>query len=296
MNTTEMHASETVARQISSIEGKWLHALYRQCRSHFDSVHLPSHDHFHHYRVWFYAKELILTLSETGIHFPDHLIEEIMFAIFFHDVGMSVTLDENHGKVSADLFRGFISGRLHQTEANRESILEAIAHHDRKNYENVPFENALSKSNILRAILNISDDLDAFGDIGTYRYLEIYLLRDIQPEHIAGRVLPNLERRFTNMAFTLHKIDSFVNSHRARYHRTCDFFNDLKNSRYVPDGPLTGPSGIVRLIKEHVIDKTTNLYKLFESLDKANQDEYIRNHLQGFQNEEDHFLPLYPAL
>lgn len=291
-----MQESGSINIKISSIEEKWLGTLYEQCRSHFQSIHLPSHDHFHHFRVWFYAKELILTLSGSGVEFPYELIEEIIFAVFFHDVGMSVTLDENHGKVSAGLFRDFISERSGQTEANQDEIYRAIVHHDLKNYENVLFEEAFEKNNILSTVLNISDDLDAFGYKGIYRYLEIYLLRNIQPDLLANKVLPNLTRRFSNISFTLGKIASFVSIHQVRYQQTLDFFNDLRNSGYTQDGPLSGPAGLVKLIKEHVIDKNGSLNNLIESQEIVKNDEYIRNYLQHYKQEEDNFISLYPDL
>ena len=39
-------------------------------------------------------------------------------------------------------------------------------------------------NNDLLTILSVSDDLDAFGYIGIYRYTEIYLTRGIDPEKI----------------------------------------------------------------------------------------------------------------
>jgi hypothetical protein len=290
-----MQSPVFIENQISSIEERWLDALWDQCRSHFQAVHLPSHDHFHHYRVWFYAKKLILTLSGRGINFTHQLIEEIIFAVLFHDVGMSVTRDENHGKVSADLFRDFISERSDQTESNHDEIYKAIAHHDQKNYVNVPFKKAFATNNILSTVLNISDDLDAFGYIGVYRYLEIYLLRNMEPELLAGKVLPNLKRRFSNISFTLGKIASFVNIHQVRYQHTLDFFNDLNTTGYIPDGPLTGPAGIVKMIREHVIANKGNMNNLIESKDIAKNDEYIRNFLHQYQFEEDNFKTIYPG-
>ena len=291
-----MQAPEFIETQISSIEERWLNELWEECQSHFQSTHLPSHDHFHHYRVWFYAKKLILTLSGRGINFTHQLIEEIIFAVLFHDVGMSVTRDENHGIVSADLFRNFISERTDQTEANRDEIYKAITDHDRKNYDNVPFEKAFATNNILSSVLNISDDLDAFGYIGVYRYLEIYLLRNIEPDHLAGKVLPNLKRRFSNISFTLGEIASFVNIHQVRYQHTLDFFNDLNTTGYIPDGPLKGPDGIVRLIREHVIENNGSLNSLIESKDIFNNDEYIRNFLHQYTCEENDFKTIYPGL
>ena len=282
--------------QISATEQKWLDALFKECSTHFRNIHLPSHNHYHHFRVWSYAKELILTLAASGIAFPDDLVEEIIFAVFFHDAGMSVTMDENHGKFSAEMFQDFIAGKTEQFAGNREEVYEAIESHDRKNYEEVPFEKAFDRRNILSTILNISDDLDAFGYIGIYRYLEIYLMRGIQPDQLAGRVLMNLEKRFSNISSTLGKIASFVNNHRSRYRKTVDFFNDLSETGFNADSSFAGPSGVVKLVRDQVIKKQTTLENIIESNEPAIQDEYVRNYLSNYRNEEYPFIISYPNL
>jgi len=269
-------------------------ALFKQCRSHFQSIHLPSHDHYHHFRVWLYARELIGTLSKEGINIPDHIIEEIILAVFFHDVGMSVTLNESHGKISAGLFSDFISARSYKTEADIEEINRAVGRHDQKNYENVPFEEAFAQNNILSTVLNISDDLDAFGFIGIYRYMEIYLLRKIKPDFLAGKVIPNLTRRFSNISFTLGKIASFVSIHQIRYQQTLDFYNDLQDCGYSNESPQSGPAGIVKLISDNVINKKVSLNQLIESQPLEKHDEYIRNFIQRYKQEEDNFRINYP--
>ena len=87
-----------INQKISTVEKKWLGLLFNQCRSYFQDVHLPSHDHHHHFRVWYFAREMINILSGSGVHFPEKLIESIIISVFFHDAGMSVTRDEHHGK------------------------------------------------------------------------------------------------------------------------------------------------------------------------------------------------------
>ena len=281
---------------ISTIEERWLVLLYRHCRSHFQEVFLPSHNHQHHLRVWYYAKELIHALSEHGIPFPDTLIEEIMFAIFFHDVGMSVTMGENHGKISADLFQAFMTDKETQTDANREAIYLAIRNHDRKNYDEVSFEVAVERKNILPAVVNISDDLDAFGYTGVYRYLEIYLLREVHPDLLAGKISENLSRRFSNLSFTMGKIARFVEKHKIRYQQAIGFFKALSETGYIPDKELSGPSGVVSLVRDLVIGQKNDLNEIIESQKIPKHDGYIQEFLQHYRAEANRFAPLYPDL
>ena len=281
---------------ISTIEERWGVLLYRHCRSLFREVFLPSHNHHHHFRVWYYAKELIQELSDYGIPFPDALIEEIMLAVFFHDVGMSVTMGENHGKISADLFQAFMTEMRIQTDANREAIYLAIHEHDRKHYDEVPFEVAVERENILPAILNISDDLDAFGYTGVYRYLEIYLLREVHPDLLAERISENLTRRFSNISFTMGKIARFVEKHKARYQHTIGFFEALSETGYLPGKGLSGPSGVVNLVRDLVIGQQNDLIEIIESQKIPKHDEYIQEFLQHYMAEANRFAPLYPDL
>ena len=85
---------------------------------------------------------------------------------------MSVDPGVKHGKHSRDLCQRFLMEN-NLPENDFTDVLEAIENHDNKDYSGNTIQNDLL------TILSISDDLDAFGITGIYRYSEIYLTRGI---------------------------------------------------------------------------------------------------------------------
>lgn len=76
-----------------------------------------SHDHLHHLRAWFRAKELSEALNKTGTKTTDQDLENAIIAIFFHDIGMTVSIEESHGresrKICESFFNDHVAGRPH---------------------------------------------------------------------------------------------------------------------------------------------------------------------------------------
>ena len=94
-----------------------------------------------------------------------------------HDIGMSVDPGVKHGKHSRNLCLQFLN-KNNLPETDYRDALEAIEYHDNKDYISNSFKN------YLLTVLSVSDDLDAFGITGIFRYSEIYLTRGIDPEKI----------------------------------------------------------------------------------------------------------------
>jgi len=207
------------------IEKKWENKLLEASGKCFKNVHLPSHDHWHHYRVWKYAKELLKRLSPAKEFTPDE-ITNLIIAAFFHDTGMSVTNDESHGKESKQICQQFFNNNQIQVPENFNSALEAIEHHDDKAYpENIP-----DRDISINTILSVADDLDAFGYIGILRYAEIYLLRKISISEISNKVISNAERRLKHFKNHFNAFPDLVEKHHERLDILIQFYKNLNNN------------------------------------------------------------------
>jgi len=210
---------------IASVEKKWLKRLIEASGDCFRNVYLPSHDNWHHYRVWEYAKELIKNLSPAKEFHSDE-ITNLIIAVFFHDTGMSITTDESHGKESKQLCQEFFDNNELQTPINFSSSLKAIEHHDDKAYP----KNTTNRETSIQTILSVADDLDAFGYIGILRYAEIYHLRKIPINEISNKVINNAERRFLHFKNNFNAFPDLVKKHHERLKILIQFYKNLNNN------------------------------------------------------------------
>lgn len=187
---------------------------------YFTSVYpagkLPSHGLEHHRRVWEYAKELLHYIEKD--HSIDQiLINKLLIACYLHDIGMTVDTGERHGRYSKDICKRFLIEQ-NLDENDYQDLLSAIENHDDKEYSGSPNED------ILLTVLSAADDLDAFGEKGISRYLEIYRERGLEDNELALAVLQNARKRFVNFEKIFTPYPELVNKHRIRYMRLHDFF------------------------------------------------------------------------
>lgn len=208
---------------IVEAENKWLIRLYNYCQNLFSNKNIPSHDHTHHLRVWEYSKEIIQAL-DSAHEVNYELIESCLIASIFHDTGLTITLDENHGFESRKICEKYFSENNIETLENFEIILNAIEKHDDKNYKH----SHPSPNSVLSIICN-ADDLDAFGKIGVIRYAEIYLLRGINLNELPDSVIGNLDKRFFNFEKIYKDFSELYEKHKIRYLITRRFFEELQN-------------------------------------------------------------------
>ena len=171
-------------------ERRWLRPLYAFCEEQFKAIHLPSHDHSHHLRVWIRARELLRALHDLNIQITAEDVEKILIAVFFHDVGMTVSIQKRHGIESKRICESFFKKSFLEIPVGFEEILDAIEQHDNKCYDINIIDKCFKKNTL--SILSISDDLDAFGFIGVYRYAEIYSRRRIPVDKLAELVRNSL--------------------------------------------------------------------------------------------------------
>jgi len=255
------------------LEKTWMELLFAYVKNIFSHLALPSHNHWHHFRVWQNVKAIFFQLEQKGIVFEDQALTNLMIAAFFHDTGLTVTLDEYHGKAGADICRNFLKSSQKDNIEVFAAGLEAIEQHDNKQYNTT--ESIEDNATIL-SILSAADDMDAFGFVGVIRYAEIYLLRDIPMHHIPGQVIANAERRFQNFRQQFRSFELFVQEQSARYHALRNFFVSIQQC------PSTIRNENLKILEHicHNIENDRNNHSLSALLEPINS-EYI----QQFRNE-----------
>lgn len=174
---------------------------------------IPSHDLSHHYRVWQNAKYFFEVIGSGSLIDDEYFSEKLIISCFFHDTGLLKDRGELHGKLSRNICENFLQQYKDKVQFDTLGMLEAIENHDKKNYQN-----SSDKSfNAFFDILSIADDFDAFGAIGAYRYLEIYLIRGINPNLITENILKNAAGRYSNFVQVMNKIPVQLPSVAKRY-------------------------------------------------------------------------------
>ena len=222
MSDTQHHSIE---QSIQCIEEKWITHLNNFVKEKFSGVWLPSHDHSHHMRVWLFAKQILKEIALKRQFEPDlQFIESLIFCCFFHDVGLTVTLDERHGIESGRIFQSFYNSCKNCVNLNTNSIIRCIELHDDKNYTG---KTEISDK-LLHNILTVSDDLDAFGAVGVVRYLEIYWLRGNDIKDIPRKVLRNAQSRYDNFVRIFKDCSGLISYHIERYRYLTNFYSKLR--------------------------------------------------------------------
>ena len=161
---------------IGKAEERWLHPLLGHVESCFQPTFLPSHDHTHHLRVWKTGRQLLKEIAWIREDLDPGLVEGLLIASLFHDAGMHRSTGPDHGKWSRELCAEYFRNEPQPHPARWEEILDAIERHDLKTPEIYPELSSPAPPAIL-GLLSVADDLEAFGIIGIYRYIEIYLAR-----------------------------------------------------------------------------------------------------------------------
>ena len=131
---------------------------------------------------------------------------------------MSVVPDVRHGIHSREICRLFLQ-KINLEESECGDLLDAVEYHDNKEYST----NNSVRNEILR-ILSAADDLDAFGYIGIYRYIEIYLARGIRPELIGFEIKRNALGRFRNFELNFGAYPKLISKYRKKYLILDNFF------------------------------------------------------------------------
>ncbi len=262
-----------ISDQIREVEQLAHPAVYARVRDAFSRVHLPSHDETHHERVWKYMKHLL------EVTFRDQLpgrgfVMQAFYACFFHDLGMSIDPGPLHGTESRRMLMEYLG------EAGLDPIeflpaLSAVEKHDDKSYA--------ATSNLLRSLLGMADDLDAFGGIGIIRYTEIYLVRDIPLEELPGKVLKNIDQRYRHLAGQLPGGTTWIREQEKRYRYARQFFLDLASGK--KDASGQGPSGVVRLVEQEVLGNKLSYKELCDRVIQTQTNPFLQYFFQQVMEE-----------
>jgi HD superfamily phosphodiesterase len=201
-------------------EDKWERHILLYLSGLYKNRWIPSHDLTHHKRVWQNAKDLT-RLIEPKIQLEDsHFYEKLILSCFFHDTGLLQDTGELHGTLSRKFCEDFLRLHKDKIEFDTTKMLEAIENHDRKNYKNISGTSSVG----LFEILSMADDFDAFGAIGAYRYIEIYLLRLFEPNQIAEKILYNAAGRYRNFVQILNKFKVEIPFLEPKYEKLRSLF------------------------------------------------------------------------
>jgi HD superfamily phosphodiesterase len=270
---------------IRNIEDKWLKPLFDSCTQQFVNIHLPSHDQWHHLRVWKYAKMLLRHAVKHNIVISETDIERLIIAVFFHDQGMSQTLAKDHGRISRSLCKEYFEKSPLEAPVFTEKALQAIEDHDKKDY--LTQHESLNTFD-LQQFLNLADDLDALGTMGAYRYLEIYLLRKINIQDLPEAILMNLVVRFKHFVSLFNNDKMFIKHQNQRFLAAHNYFKDLgfqlKQVGYKPDLYI-GPIGVFNYIKNEIIEKKQAPLIVCDLVLEQTQDFYSNHFFERLQKE-----------
>ncbi|MCK4749476.1 MAG: HD domain-containing protein, partial [Bacteroidales bacterium] len=255
----ELRMMKTFAETIGEVEARWLSPMFAQCRDLFSGVFLPSHDHLHHARVWSHARALLNLLSESTSIIPESLVEELIIAVFFHDVGLIRTTEEKHGLESRFLCEEFFkSNKTDIQKPDAESflnILDAIERHDDKSLKSTIPDFRPGIVPDLLSLLSTSDDLDAFGAIGIYRYAEIYLFRGIGQEQLPLRVSGNIDIRFKNLKNTFKSYTDFVRLQETRFRVVYNFYLSLAQAYARNDEKPSWEPFLIKIFHDSLLNR-----------------------------------------
>ena len=235
-----------LAEKIYSSEEKYKSPLEDFFYKVFPSGYLPSHNLDHHKRVWKNAKILLNSLQGEGFAFSQKDIDNLIIACYLHDSGMAVDRSPSHGSESRKLAEQFLN-KMNISPYEFSDALSSIENHDNKDYT---FH---SRPEELLAILSVSDDLDAFSYIGIYRYLEIYIERDLPLNEIGRIVCDNAVNRFRNFVSTYRMLKDLISDQTKKYEILNFFFEEYdKQAAYYKfdNQSISGYCGIAEIIKE----------------------------------------------
>lgn len=256
---------ELLLEKIHNSEQKWLKPLYEYSKLLFENTHLPSHDAEHHLRVWLHCRGLLIELHNAGIEVTLDTVFKAIIACFFHDSGLTIDVGEQHGLLGRKICEDFFRQNPQLQISDIDEVLEAIEKHDDKSKNDA----IISSPDVMKSTLRLvsaADDLDAFGYIGVFRYIEIYIKRGIPEKEIPKKIYVNLRNRFSNFLSTYSGLHRYCDIQKSRYKETYDFFIELdalfSESSTIEDSHRN----IYRIIKENIVDNKRGINETIEQV------------------------------
>jgi HD superfamily phosphodiesterase len=276
----------TVDIWIDQAEKNWLHKMYSFAKEEFHSTFLPSHDHSHHLRVWNISKKLLREMASPPSSLSPALVEGVLIASLFHDLGMVQSTREDHGSLGKELCRTWFLESGHTPPDNFDRILEAIELHDRKETRIYPDKESGRSPGIL-GILSVADDLEALGVIGIYRYAEIYLCRGIAMEKLGMRILENAELRFRNLSSS-GIASKVIGEYKQEFDVLIRFFTSYMQQLQETDHAekcMDGQLGVINYIRTRSIEQKIRPEDLANLAEEEGAELMIKNFFSTLKNE-----------
>lgn len=245
---------------IDRAEKIWMELLVQNAAEVFSGAFLPSHDHTHHHRVWLQCRK-ILREVDSGSRLDYSLVEGVLVAAFFHDLGLARTNNKQHGPLGREMCEKYFTQEpgLSETPQRFEELLVAIERHDSKDVDIYHGLNAEGIPDIL-SILSVADDMEAMGIIGIYRYTEIYLKRGIALRDLGTRILNNASARYGNISAACTSCPKLMEQFRRQYLELLTFFDNYNQQlMMIPraEDSLWGHVGIVNYIRRLSVEGVT---------------------------------------
>ncbi len=212
--------------QFNLAESRWLHVATAYLKKLYQNVWLPSHDLDHHLRVWNHCKLLAKSPVVQSQILDTISAEQMFLSCLFHDTGMIQDYSEKHGHLGVQFLNTFFQTIDLDKPEGYELISYAIEHHDEKFHIADNFSTLDTKNQLLR-LVSTADDMDAFGQIGIYRYILIYTRRGIDIGELPARVIPNIEARFKNLENLLKGDNLLLNEQWKQFEITRNYFKSL---------------------------------------------------------------------
>jgi hypothetical protein len=265
---------------IESAEKQYKQVLEEYFISVYKERKLPSHGISHHRRVWKYARELLLLAGAYNKIEDPTLPSGLLIASYLHDSGMSDDPGPKHGLLSLRLTQSFLKKqKLHEDEF--PGMSDAISEHDDKEYSNA------EASIDIKTILASADDLDAFGFTGIYRYLEIYLTRNMDFPILGIKIRENASARYEHFRRVFSFNDMIVLKYRNKYeildHFTREYDKQLPMYDFGKEKPQ-GYCGIAEIMKNSVDTRSDFMNFIFHPGHFAS-DKVIRWFYEGIRSE-----------
>jgi hypothetical protein len=281
---------EQAIQLILEAEKRWLDEMIFQVNRAFSDVYLPSHDGSHHKRVWNYGKILLLELSENNPHLDKTVVEGLLISSFYHDQGMAFTSRKDHGKISRQICRDYFESYNSGIPGNLPGILHAIEMHDIKDKL---FDDVISPDEkpTLQTLIRISDDMDAFGIMGIYRYAEIYLHRGTDIMNLGREVNENAGVRFDNLSRSCRHLPDLVESVRKRYLQTISFYDEYNrqiSSSPDPENDFTGHPGVVNYIRKLGLERKIYPSEFLNHLEDTEDTSFVKKFFNELGHEHSH--------
>jgi len=263
--------------------------LHKHAEDLFSSTFLPSHDHTHHRRVWNICRNLLGEIAILNHQMDQSLVEGVLIAAYFHDLGMVRSTREDHGVLGREICEAYFKKNKTAPPARFDEVLVAIEKHDIKEEKIYSGIQPDVPPGILD-ILSISDDLEAMGIIGIYRYIEIYIKRDINLRNLGIRVLGNATARFKNISESCNNCPILIREYQQHYSVLVSFFDNYNQQLLMEpkaEDVFYGHMGVVNYIRTLSVEGHTGPENFLRKIGINNAGSIVTNYFTALNNELD---------